>query len=73
MPTVGPPIDPARSLAQWNPAQTKWNVPILRGDINAQELAKFKGDYFAHVEYRREWGRKKQPIPPKPSAGGQSS
>lgn len=36
-------------------------TPIFRCHIDAAELAKFKGDYFAHLEFRRQWGQKKRP------------
>jgi hypothetical protein len=34
-------------------------APIFRCDINERELKIFKNGYFAHVDFRREFGRKK--------------
>jgi len=35
-------------------------APIFRCHIDAKELATFKDGYFAHIEYRKEWGRRRR-------------
>jgi hypothetical protein len=57
IPLLGPPQEP--SLANWDSKQHGWKVPILRCHIDAKELASFKEDYFAHVDYRRKWGEQR--------------
>jgi hypothetical protein len=59
MPLLGPVMQPSKSLANWNPAQTGWKVPISRCHIDAKQLSSFKEDYFAHIEYRKNWGRQR--------------
>ena len=34
-------------------------APLFRCDINERELKIFKNGYFAHADFRREFGRKK--------------
>jgi hypothetical protein len=85
LPVLTPPIAPSQSIAKWDPKATGWKVPILRCHIDAKELATFKEDYFAHIDYRKKWGEKRTaevlaqkqmadvPSVPDDFSGGQSS
>lgn len=61
MPQLGPPQEP--SLASGRAIQqttaTSMKTPLFRCHIDAEHLTNFKEGYFAHIEYRRQWGQRR--------------
>lgn len=54
-------VEPNLPLAELK-GRSSLKAPIFRCDINRRELEIFKGGYFAHVDFRKEFGKRKRLI-----------